>query len=340
MTANVEDVLSWALAQKGKRYVFGVEVRTNEADPPAFDCSELVEWACARATVSPPMPDGTWIQHSHCVRHGTMIPIDEGIDTRGALLFNHRDGAGNPTSDMSVRPTTAHVALSLGDGTTIEAMGTDWGTRVGNANNRGWTHAALVPGLDYQPRVQEHRRTTARVPPAANGAPWMKLNSSGADVRELQERLVRFGADRLPRHSGNGHFSELTDIAVRLFQEHVRASFDPTMDVDGQCGPITWGWVAKLADHESARVQPSLELEVPDSVAVTDLQNALVAIGIRRLPELKPTGEFGTLTDLAVRLFQLHVKTTRDPTMDVDGICGPQTWTWLQRLTDETLPIG
>jgi hypothetical protein len=34
-----------------------------------------------------------------------------------------------------------------------------------------------------------------------------------------------------------------------------------------------------------------------------------------------------------VRLFQWHVKTNYDGTMDVDGICGPVTWAWLDKLT-------
>jgi peptidoglycan hydrolase-like protein with peptidoglycan-binding domain len=334
VTTNVEDVLSWALAQKGKRYILGVEVQTSDANPAAFDCSELVQWACARAAVVPAMPDGTWIQHAYCAKQGTMISVEDGIDTRGALLFNHRNRDGTPTDNMANCPPTAHVALSLGDGTTIEAMGTKWGTLVGNANGRNWTHAARIPGLDYTPQLQEHRRTTPRQPPVQRGKPWMKLRATGPDVRELQERLIRFGADRLPRHVGNGHFSELTDIAVRLVQEHVRANFDPTMDVDGQCGPITWGWVSKLAENAPAGSRPVLELEAPDSPAVAELQAALVTIGIRRLPTLTPTGDFGTLTDLAVRLFQLHIRTTRDPTMDVDGICGPVTWDWLVRLTN------
>jgi len=49
-----------ARKQVGKPYVFGAEAAPNDPDPPAFDCSELVEWSCARVGVV--FPDGTWNQ--------------------------------------------------------------------------------------------------------------------------------------------------------------------------------------------------------------------------------------------------------------------------------------
>jgi len=47
MVTNKE-LLELVTSQDGDSYVFGVEVRPSESDPEAFDCSELIEWACSR----------------------------------------------------------------------------------------------------------------------------------------------------------------------------------------------------------------------------------------------------------------------------------------------------
>lgn len=132
------------LSQEGDRYVFGVEVSHDNADPDAFDCSELVEWGCARLGVTPKMPDGSWLQARHCRDHGTLVTVDDAIRTVGALLFRF-----SSSPFVGGRPTSAHVAVSLGDGRTIEARSTRLGVGVFSADMRGWTNAGLVPGLDY-----------------------------------------------------------------------------------------------------------------------------------------------------------------------------------------------
>jgi cell wall-associated NlpC family hydrolase len=346
MTVPVESILRTALAQAGKSYVFGAEASAADPSPLAFDCSELVEWACARSGVTPTMPDGTWAQQAFCRDQVGLMSVEAGIDTRGALLFNHRDAGGNPVQDMSARPATAHVAFSLGDGTTMEAMGTQWGTRIGSAGHRNWTTAARIPGADYAPGTvtTPPRPPAAPVPGVAGGPPWMKLGSIGDNVKRLQQNLIAFGVDRIPHHPTTGQFSDLTDIGIRLVQEYVRSHFDPKMEVDGQCGPITWGWVSYLASAPADTAPPVggpprrpdlsvVKRGVPlPQATIEPLQKMLLNIGIRRLGGLTANGHFGSLTDLAVRLFQWHVKSTYDGTMDVDGICGPVTWAYLERL--------
>lgn len=91
--------------------------------------SELVEWAAARAGITPRVPDGSAAQLAHCRAKGTTIPVQTGINTKGALLF-----------------MPGHVAISLGNGKTIEAMNPSAGVRQGNAAGRGWTAAGRIPG--------------------------------------------------------------------------------------------------------------------------------------------------------------------------------------------------
>ncbi len=119
-----------ALAQNGDRYVFGAETNLNDPNPKTFDCSELVQWAAHQVGVS--IPDGTMNQLPHIQRAGKAISVDQALRTKGALLF---------------RP--GHVAISLGDGRTIEAKGSKYGVGIFTAHGRGWTTGGLIPGMKY-----------------------------------------------------------------------------------------------------------------------------------------------------------------------------------------------
>ena len=114
-----------ALGQAGDSYIYGAEANPRDADPDAFDCSELVEWAAARVGVR--FVDGSSNQLARVRR----ISVEQGIRTRGALLFH-----------------PGHVAISLGDGRTIEAANRNYGVRVLSARGR-FTAAGLIPGLNY-----------------------------------------------------------------------------------------------------------------------------------------------------------------------------------------------
>jgi len=135
---TLEQMIAAAIAQTGKPYIFGAEVRLDDPSPPAFDCSELVQWTCAQARLR--MPDGTWNQVTHCRDVGTLIDVSTAIWTRGALLFKF---GGDPFQGS--RPSSAHVAISLGNGTTIEARSAKYPVGSFSAEGRGWTHAGLIP---------------------------------------------------------------------------------------------------------------------------------------------------------------------------------------------------
>lgn len=126
---QVARFVSEALRQTGKSYVWGAEAAPSNPNPRSFDCSELVQWAAARAGIKPAVPDGSSAQKAHCQRHGTMISLDKARNTKGALLF---------------RP--GHVAISLGNGKTMEAMSPSSGVKQSRFAGRGWTAAAKIPG--------------------------------------------------------------------------------------------------------------------------------------------------------------------------------------------------
>ena len=123
-TGTTQEFLWNALGQQGKSYVYGAETNLNDPNPQTFDCSELVEWAAARAGVR--FPDGSAAQ----IDAARPMSVEEALRTPGALLY---------------RP--GHIAISLGDGRTIEARGRRYGVGIFSAEGRGWTRAGTIPGL-------------------------------------------------------------------------------------------------------------------------------------------------------------------------------------------------
>lgn len=235
--AHVEDVLLEALAQEGDRYIFGAEALPSDPDPGAFDCSELVEWACARAGVSPKMPDGAYYQWVHATKnHDLALPVAKAVHTRGALLFVG-DGTGVG------RDAITHVAWSLGDGRTIEARGSRWGVGIFPAEGR-FDFAAYMPGVDYSAgRVQ--------VPPVEdNGLPvypggvWKK-GARGGFVVTIQTLAERAGCAN-GRWAIDGIFGKLTENAVRCFQRKIG------VNDDGAWGPVTQARAEKVLAYIAA----------------------------------------------------------------------------------------
>jgi cell wall-associated NlpC family hydrolase len=121
---QVDAFVRIALTQVGKKYVFGAEASPSDPNPRAFDCSELCEWAAARAGITPKLPDGSSAQKAFC----KPISVSQAINTKGALLF-----------------LPGHVAISLGNGSTVEAMNPSNGVRQGKAAGR-FSSGGLIPG--------------------------------------------------------------------------------------------------------------------------------------------------------------------------------------------------
>lgn len=139
------DFVEHAFRALGRRYIYGAEARLDDPNPKAFDCSELVEWALAQTGVK--IPDGSMRQLEHCRELGMEISVELASSTLGALLFRepNADGAG----------LGPHVAISLGDGRTIEARGRAYGVVQAPIEGRLWTAGALVPGLSYPAPLPE-----------------------------------------------------------------------------------------------------------------------------------------------------------------------------------------
>lgn len=116
-----ERMVRFALSKNGNPYEYGGN------GPTAYDCSGLVQAAMAYA--GHPLPKPSANQAAAVARAGKTLSIETAIRTRGALLFSIGSADFN------------HVAISLGNGSTIEAMGESYGVCIGRAAGRGWTSA-------------------------------------------------------------------------------------------------------------------------------------------------------------------------------------------------------
>lgn len=214
----VGDFVDLCLKQRGDRYRWGAKPPPSDPNPTAFDCSGLVWWALARLRV--PFPQGSWLQLEECRRRGTMIePYERAFGIQGSLLFRHDT------------PAEGHVAVSLGNGSTMEARGRQYGVNEWPARQRHWTHAAFVPGLRYGPVPRQPTRWPGRFlmqPPPMQGS----------DVSRWQMRMRNRGWPI----TVDGIYGSESDRICRQFQG------EKGLTVDGVVGPETWhaAWVAPI----------------------------------------------------------------------------------------------
>jgi cell wall-associated NlpC family hydrolase len=141
----LQTFLHAAVAQRGDAYVFGAK-GTGQADPTAFDCSGLTQWAAHQAGVE--LPAGAAYQYVDLKEKGMTIPVEQAIHTPGALLFHF---ATEPKAPLAAEPSIAHVAISLGNGKTIEAADPTDGVTEFNAGGGRFNYAAIIPGIGDLP---------------------------------------------------------------------------------------------------------------------------------------------------------------------------------------------
>jgi len=193
---GVDTFVDAAVAQTGDSYVFGHEVDLNDTDPAVFDCSELVQWAAHQAGVD--ITDGSWNQYLSLQEKGATISVDQALHTRGALLFNFSSA---PT-DGSGRPDEAHVAISLGNGQTIEARGTSYGVGSWEANTDRFNYAAVIPELGSAGAGSNHSADDAASTTNTPVAPADDGTDADADgLTAKLERMLGTDPDRLDTDS-------------------------------------------------------------------------------------------------------------------------------------------
>jgi cell wall-associated NlpC family hydrolase len=152
-TSALEIFLKQARAQRGDSYSYGSTPKLSAKNPTSFDCSSLTQWAANKAGVK--LPRTAEYQYMELKHQHNLIPVDQALKTPGALLFYF---SREPTSSLPAGQ--AHVAISKGDGRTIEAKGTAYGVGEFSAKNR-FNYAGVIPGISDAKGLKEYKSVRA-----------------------------------------------------------------------------------------------------------------------------------------------------------------------------------
>lgn len=202
------------LDSRGGRYVFGAKGPTH------FDCSGFTYEAARLAGGS--LVHGAQPQRDQLRRVGKLVTVSHAMKTPGALLFR-----------IDERPGNDHVAISVGNGSTVEAHSTARGIGLFSAQGRRWTHGGLIPGISYgggnpvtlpankRPATTGAEALAAALRAAVRQAKGsvLAIGSRGDHVKILQQGLNNTSGAKL---KVDGVFGAATQQAVRNVQRWVK----------------------------------------------------------------------------------------------------------------------
>ena len=223
--SKVDRFVEVALAQAGDRYVFGSSAKLSDEDPDVFDCSELTRWAAHQAGVD--IKDGAMYQYLDLKQRNALMPVEEALHTKGALLFYF---SREPVPGGG-RPSRAHVAISLGDGRTIEARGRRYGVGEFSAQNR-FNYAGMIPGMDAGAAPSGPPDSPA--PPPGPAMPAYDTIGTGAPVEAATDTDKDGMTDAFERLAGmNPEAADTDKDGLTDAYEAIKSHTDPlSMDTD------------------------------------------------------------------------------------------------------------
>lgn len=263
-----------------------------------------------------------------------MAPDQGAIDgnlTVGSSDLPFNSIAPLPSYTPSPTPTTQPVTNPQGGIGQVD-WDNDWGTTIAtNAPTQSGTgggQTVTLPPINQGGAATGTPRPSANTPKPTNAASvTLKTGSSGAEVKELQQRLKEL---KYYTGSVDGDFGAGTEAAVREFQQN------NGLGVDGKAGKKTlealYNYYAvpkSSSSGSSATSKPTAKptatpvisdntyLKVGSSgTKVKQMQQRLIELGYL---EGKADGSFGAATEAAVTAFQKRSGLWND------GIAGPDT---------------
>lgn len=192
---------------------------------PAYDCAQLVKKALLQAGLR--LPSGASSQWKAGEAWALKLPYSPAIAARHACVLFRKDEDGEPRRPM------AHVGLSLGDGTAVDARNHQSGVIRSKLSAYPWTDLAFPKGFPLPQGLPVPATNPVNpVPVPADTAALMrglKHGAQGAEARALQNRLLALGYP-LPRFGADGMYGRETAGAVRAFQH--TAGLAPTGTAD------------------------------------------------------------------------------------------------------------
>ena len=225
--ATGRDLLNLAKTRIGEKYDNVLVPKDNQNWHGPWDCAEFASWVvfqkvgklygCTDNNGNPATTEaysGAWVRDA----------------SEGTLHLTDKETANNTAGVILVRKPPlpgkmGHIAISDGEGGTVEAAGTGLGVRRGEIEGRLWHFYTKVPEITYH-------STGAVVAPKP--LPYLltleEPNMSGTLVRRVQRALkeARFNPGRL-----DGLYGPHTVAAVFAFQKANR------LVPDGVVGPQT-----------------------------------------------------------------------------------------------------
>jgi cell wall-associated NlpC family hydrolase len=249
-----------ARSQAGDDYVFGAEAGLDDADPDAFDCSELTQWAADQVGVT--IPDGAMYQYLELKDQGQLMSVEEALRTKGALLFYFSE---EPTPGGS-RPGSAHVAISLGDGRTIEARGSSYGVNEFSGTGR-FNYAGVIPEMAGSAPMTE---VSAMAEPDVASA--TEVDTDDDQLSDELERLLGLdpssadsdadGTSDTEEYLGAPDLLSGTEVRAALAAQGLEGSADADFDGLSNRYEIRHGYDALQADIDHDGINDGNEVGV------------------------------------------------------------------------------
>lgn len=226
MTTNI-DFVKMANRHLDEAYILGAFAPKNNANwKGPWDCAEFVSWltfqtvglvmGCTNNSDNPAMADaysGAWARDASASQRS--ISIGQAKATTGAVLIRKPAPGG-----------IGHVAVSQGDGTTIEAHSAKEGVCNKQVDGRRWDIAMLLPLIEYPDELP----VSIFSPPSGLVIRLTFPPMHGALVKKIQIALQSRGIDP---GDIDGVFGPHTEAAVRAFQ--LQSKLVP----DGEVGRTT-----------------------------------------------------------------------------------------------------
>lgn len=269
--------VDFARAQAGDAYEYGTDVSLTDADPDTFDCSELTQWAAAQVGVT--IGEASYLQYLELKDAGQTMTVEEALQTKGALLFYFSE---EPTAGGD-RPSQAHVAISLGDGRTIEAKGESYGVNEFPGAGR-FNYAGTIPELSAELSATSAGTTALAVdePAAETTTDPLPTDPDSdddglSDVFEQMVGLDPFDADTdadgrsdAAEQLGGRDLLSRQEVAAALAEKQLDGSSDADSDGLTNRYEIRHGLAPRKADTDSDDVSDSTEIALGTDGTLVD----------------------------------------------------------------------